>query len=85
MSYEDLKEVRKNCAEKENARATAGKGKRSHKRKHTEVKSEKGPNLEAGLAAQKQKGKATPLSEPAKMPKLVRVLELWRALVARIY
>jgi hypothetical protein len=85
MSYEDLGEARKNRAEKENAKAAAGKGKRGRKRKHAEVESGIEPDPEASPAARKQKEKATPMSEPAKMPEPARVSEPWGAPVARMY
>ncbi|KAK7187857.1 hypothetical protein PSPO01_06059 [Paraphaeosphaeria sporulosa] len=82
MSYEDLEEARQKRAEKENAKATAGKGKRGSKRKCADVKTGSGPDPEAGPAVRKRKEKATRLSdviEPARAP------EPWRAPVARMY
>lgn len=84
MSYEDLEEARKKRAEKENAKAIAGTGKRDRKRKcpEPELGSEQGQEVEVGLSVPVRKVRATRLSdaiEPAKAP------EPWRAPVARMY
>ncbi|KAK7183720.1 hypothetical protein DPSP01_011716 [Paraphaeosphaeria sporulosa] len=61
MSYEDLKEARKKRAEKENAKATMGKGKRTHKRKYPELEPNtgQGQEVEAGPAVPVRKAKVT--------------------------
>ena len=74
MSYKDLEEARAKRAAKEKAKekgkATAGKGKRGRKRKNPEPE------------AEVLKDKVVRISE---VLELVKALESWRILVARIY
>ncbi|KAL5400320.1 hypothetical protein PMIN03_012469 [Paraphaeosphaeria minitans] len=84
MSYKDLKEARKKRAEKENAKATVGKGKRGRKRKcpESEPNTGQGQEVEAGPSVPVQKAKVTRKSVVPESPKAP---ELWRAPVARMY
>lgn len=60
MSYEDLKEVRNTRAAKDNAKATAGKGKRGRKRKCSELglDSERRTGGRGGLVGTSAEGKS---------------------------
>ncbi|KAK7181661.1 hypothetical protein PSPO01_12337 [Paraphaeosphaeria sporulosa] len=84
MNYEDLDEARKKRAEKENAKATVGKGTRGRKCKCSEPEpgSEQAQEVEACVSVPARKARDTRISdgiEPAKAP------EPWRAPVARMY
>jgi hypothetical protein len=90
MSYEDLEEARKKRAEKENAIAATGKGKRGRKRKGPEFETvpEQGQEVDANPSLPVRKAKVarkSAMPNSAMMPEPPTALEPWRAPVARMY